>query len=149
MTDMRNATVVSKVLVTGAAGFIGSHTVDRLLAAGCQVVGIDNLRTGRLKNLAPALAHGGFRFEHLDVLDATALDRLVQQTRPESVVHLAALVSVPESIEKPEENFRLNVMATDGMANCARRHGVARFVFASSAAVYGIDSEAPIDEDSL
>lgn len=136
------------VLVTGAAGFIGSHTVERLLAAGCRVVGVDNLRTGRIEHLGPVRAHAGFRFEQLDVLDATALDRVAADARPEAVLHLAALVSVPESIEKPKENFQLNVVATETVAACARRHGVARFVFASSAAVYGSDSETPIDEGS-
>lgn len=136
------------VLVTGAAGFIGSHTVERLLDAGCRVIGVDNLRTGKLENLGAALAHDGFRFEQLDVLEEGALDRLAEQARPDAVLHLAALVSVPESIENPEENFRLNVLATETVAACARRHRIDRLVFASSAAVYGTDSDAPVKESS-
>lgn len=138
----------STILVTGAAGFIGSHTVERLLDAGCRVVGVDNLRTGKLENLDAILERGEFRFERFDVLEAARLDELAKETRPDAVLHLAALVSVPESIEKPEENFRLNVVATETVAACARRHGITRVVFASSAAVYGTDSEAPVRENA-
>lgn len=136
-----------KVLVTGAAGFIGSHTVDRLLAQGHTVLGVDNLRTGHEANLAVARGAAAFRFERLDVL-ADGFDALVGDFRPDALIHLAALVSVPESIEQPEENFRLNVGATDRVARCALRWQVPRLVFASSAAVYGVDSETAWREDA-
>lgn len=139
---------MASILVTGAAGFIGSHTVDRLLAAGHAVCGVDNFRTGHEANLAAARRTAAFRFERLDVLDP-AFDMVVAEFRPEAIIHLAALVSVPESIERPEENFRLNVLATNHVALCARRRQVSRLVFASSAAVYGADLEAPAREDAV
>jgi UDP-glucose 4-epimerase len=134
------------IIVTGAAGFIGSHTVDRLLADGHEVVGVDNLRTGRLANLDTARASERFRFVQADVADAGLFEAIVTEVKPAAIVHLAALVSVPESIEKPAENFRLNLVATHVVAEAARRAGVPRIVFASSAAVYGRATELPLDE---
>ena len=125
-----------KVLVTGAAVFIGSHTVDHLLAANCAVTGVDNWRTGQRANLTAA-AHPNFRLHELDVLAARPFSALVGTIRPEVIVHLAALVSVPESIANPELNDRLNFQATRVVLEAADTHGVSRIVFASSAAVYG------------
>ena len=139
---------MARILVTGAAGFIGSHTVDQLLAAGHQVWGVDNLRTGRRDNLKGALARG-LKFSEMDVLDAARLDRLVQRSRVDAIIHLAALVSVVESIRDPELNFRLNVEATHRVAEAARRHGVRRLVFASSAAVYGDSKALPLIETAV
>ena len=139
---------MSTILVTGAAGFIGSHTVDALLAEGHTVVGIDNFRTGQRANLAAAGQNARFILHEADVTDALRLQAILQAARAEAVIHLAALVSVPESIENPEENFRLNVYGTQCIADAARRGGVKRIVFASSAAVYGNDSVEPIGEDA-
>ena len=85
---------MAHVLVTGAAGFIGSHTVDRLLAAGHAVTGLDNFRTGRRANLAAALAAPRFAFHEGDVAAPGALAALVGTVRPDAIIHLAALVSV-------------------------------------------------------
>lgn len=140
---------MATILVTGAAGFIGSHTVDRLLLDGHQVVGLDNLRTGNLANLANAMPHPGFRFIPQDVLDAVALRDIFSQVRPEAIVHLAALVSVPESIAHPELNRSLNYDATLLVAKAAQTIGnVRRLVYASSAAVYGANPHLPLDEDA-
>ncbi len=136
------------ILVTGAAGFIGSHTCDQLLAAGHRVVGIDNLRTGRRSNLALAASCAGFRFVEADITAGDTLGRLVAETRPDAIIHLAALVSVQESIQDPALNFRLNVQATHLVAEAARRHGVRRVVFASSAAVYGDAGQSPLIEQA-
>lgn len=135
------------VLVTGAAGFIGSHTVERLLRDGHRVVGVDNFRTGNSENLASARNSQNYQFVELDLLDQPAFERTMRAVLPDAVIHLAALVSVPESIENPAENFRLNVLATERVADCVRRHGVNRLVFSSSAAVYGNDSRTPAAED--
>lgn len=136
------------IMVTGAAGFIGSHTCDLLLRSGYQVVGVDNFRTGRRDNLSGAATHSGFRLVTADVADAPAFDPIVGEAKPEAIIHLAALVSVPESITDPATNFRLNVEATQRVVEAARRHGVPRIVFASSAAVYGNNPELPLTESS-
>jgi UDP-glucose 4-epimerase len=139
---------MAKVLVTGAAGFIGSHTVDQLLAAGHRVWGVDNFRTGRRENVAAAL-RAGLQLRVFDLLDEARFERLVRRIRPDAIIHLAALVSVVESIRSPDLNFRLNLEATYRVAEVARRHGVRRLVFASSAAVYGDAQTLPIPESAI
>ena len=139
---------MAKILVTGAAGFIGSHTTDCLLAEGHSVVGVDNLRTGRKENLAAALRSPGFKFQVKDVAEPEVLAALVAEARPDAIIHLAALVSVQESIAHPELNFSLNVQATQLVAEAARLHGVGRVVFASSAAIYGDAAQRPIRESA-
>jgi UDP-glucose 4-epimerase len=134
---------MAHILVTGAAGFIGSHTTDQLLRAGHRVTGVDDFRTGRRANLASALAAPLFTLHELDVATQGALAELVVRLRPDAIVHLAALVSVPESLRDPDLNFRLNVQATHEAAEAARRGGVSRIVFASSAAVYGNAADLP------
>ena len=138
-----------KILVTGAAGFIGSHTVDHLLAAGHTVWGLDNFRTGRRENLAEALRQPTFTLVELDVTDEPAFGGLVEQIRPEAIIHLAALVSVPESIANPALNDLLNFQATRIVADIARKHSISRIIFASSAAVYGDPAVVPIPEHAI
>jgi UDP-glucose 4-epimerase len=135
-----------RVLVTGAAGFIGSHTVEALLRYGCHVLGVDNLRTGRRENLTAVAANARFSLEECDVTEPNVLARLVAMFRPDAIIHLAALVSVQESIEQSESNFQLNLVATHLVAEAARCNGVQRVVFASSAAVYGDLSLTPLEE---
>jgi UDP-glucose 4-epimerase len=139
---------MSCILVTGAAGFIGSHTVDQLLAAGHSVVGVDNLRTGRRENLASATKSPRFRLHETDVSAADMLAGIVAAAKPTAIIHLAALVSVQESIENPELNYRLNLHATHLVAEAARVHRINRVVFASSAAIYGDTQELPIRESA-
>lgn len=139
---------MAKILITGAAGFIGSHTTDRLLASGHTVLGVDNLRSGHRRNLTPALAAPEFRLEEADVSAAGVLDALAKEFRPDAIIHLAALVSVQESIQDPELNHRLNITATERVAAAALAHGVRRIVFASSAAIYGDTTDLPIREET-
>ena len=136
------------VIVAGAAGFIGSHTSEELLAAGFSVVGVDNLRTGHEENLRVALLNPAFVFREADVSEAGVMDALAAEFSPRAIIHLAALVSVQESIADPALNFRLNLLATYLVAEAARRHKVSRIVFASSAAVYGNTSDQPIAEST-
>ena len=103
---------MAKILVTGAAGFIGSHTSDLLLAGGHDVIGLDNFRTGREQNLASALRHPCFRLLRADITTEGLLARVVTTEKPDAILHLAALVSVPESITDPALNRRLNLEAT-------------------------------------
>lgn len=139
---------MAKILVTGAAGFIGSHTTDALLAAGHSVVGVDNFRSGHRENLAGAERSSKFSFHNLDVSVPGVLGALVAAERPEAIVHLAALVSVPESVSQPALNYSLNLHATYLVAEAARAYGVSRVVFASSAAIYGDTTDLPIREST-
>jgi UDP-glucose 4-epimerase len=139
---------MAHVFVTGAAGFIGSHTVDRLLAAGHAVTGLDNFRTGRRANLAAALASPHFSFHEGDVSAPGTLAEVVSATKPDAIIHLAALVSVQESMTNPDLNYALNIHATHLVAEAARLHAVHRIVFASSAAIYGDASDFPIREST-
>lgn len=139
---------MAKILVTGAAGFIGSHTTDLLLAEGHMVLGVDNFRSGHRCNLAPALASPAFRLEEADVSAAGVLDEMAAAFRPEAIIHLAALVSVQESIQDPELNHRLNITATERVAAAALASGVKRIMFASSAAIYGDTTDLPIREET-
>ena len=139
---------MAHILLTGAAGFIGSHTADQLLAANHTVTGVDNFRTGRKENLNAARASGRFSLHEIDVTSPSDFGALVARLRPDAIIHLAALVSVQESITDPALNFALNVEATHVVAEAARQNGVKRIVFASSAAVYGEVTDLPVQEQS-
>ncbi|MDI1250035.1 MAG: NAD-dependent epimerase/dehydratase family protein [Lacunisphaera sp.] len=139
---------MSRILVTGAAGFIGSHTVELLLQEGHEVLGVDNFRTGREANLQTFLTHPRFRFLRGDVAEPGELASLSTGFRPDAIIHLAAMVSVPESIAHPAENHRLNFLATTLVADVALAAGARRIVFASSAAVYGTNDALPLSEDA-
>ncbi|MDG4552665.1 MAG: NAD-dependent epimerase/dehydratase family protein [Candidatus Competibacter sp.] len=136
-------------LVTGAAGFIGSHSVDWLLRHGWRVVGVDNLRTGRLDNLADARSSPNFTLVIADAGDEAVMRPLFQQHRFAGALHLAALVSVPESFREPGLNYRLNLATADSLARWCLDHDCKRLVFASSAAVYGTSAPLPNRESTL
>jgi UDP-glucose 4-epimerase len=111
------------------------------------VIGVDNFRTGRPENLASAEASPHFDFYRLDVLEPGALRDLCRSTAPEAIIHLAALVSVPESFQDPALNWRLNFEGTQRVTEAAREiASVRRVVFASSAAVYGDSTALPLSE---
>ncbi|QDV37878.1 GDP-mannose 4,6-dehydratase [Tautonia plasticadhaerens] len=141
------------MIVTGAAGFIGSHLVDRLLADGVEVVGVDNFDhfydpTRKRANLADALRHSGFRLVELDLRDAEGVSRLVAESRPDAIAHLAARAGVRPSIEQPGLYAEVNVSATTYLMEAARTlDPMPRFVYASSSSVYGDRPDAPFRED--
>lgn len=140
----------STVLVTGAAGFIGSHAAERLIEEGYTVVGVDNFcdfydrrwKETNLRSISSAL-----RVEELDIVDGPLIGRLVQSTRPSAIVHLAAMAGVRPSIEQPAYYARVNVEGTTHLLESARRWGVERFLFASSSSVYGNLRHVPFHED--
>ncbi|WP_309383292.1 NAD-dependent epimerase/dehydratase family protein [Cerasicoccus frondis] len=137
-----------RVLVTGGAGFIGSHTVDQLLAQEVEVLVVDNLATGKIENLDTAKASSSFRFEQFDVARSDVFCRTVEAFRPHAIIHLAALVSVQESIQNPALNFERNVLATQSVIDAAQRTQVENLVFASSAAIYGDNPNLPLKENA-
>jgi len=134
-----------RVLVTGGAGFIGSHTADKLLAEGVEVVVLDNLRSGRLENIRQHVNKRNFRFVRGDIRDSHLVKDLVSDV--DAVIHLAALVSVPESIKDPALTYAINVNGTLNLLKASVDFGVKRFVYASSCAVYGNAENLPIKED--
>lgn len=131
-----------RVVVTGGAGFIGSSLVYSLVSGGSEVTIIDNLSTGSMDNVHPAAA-----FRCIDVT-APELASAFLTARPEVVIHLAAQVSVPASIENPEFDRYVNVDGTRAVAEAAVAAGTRRVLFASSAAVYGEPRELPLTEES-
>jgi UDP-glucuronate 4-epimerase len=140
-----------RILVTGAAGFIGSTLVDRLLAEGRQVVGLDAFDAfyapeQKRANLARAVADDGFRLVEADVRDAGALASLFGEGSFDGVVHLAALAGVRPSLERPAEYADVNVRGTSELLEAAARGGGPRVVFASSSSVYGERVDGPFRE---
>lgn len=133
-----------RVLVTGGAGFIGSHTVDTMLARGWFVRVLDNLSAGRRANL-PA-DDAGWDFRHGDIRDPQAVASAIDGM--DAVLHLAAQVSVQASIADPAASAGHNVLGFVNVLEAARRAGVARVVYASSAAVYGMPARLPLDESA-
>jgi UDP-glucose 4-epimerase len=138
----------AKAIVTGGAGFIGSHVLDRLLERGVEVAAVDNLSTGRRENLAGALARGA-RLHEDDACDAGAMRALLEAERPAMVFHLAAQVSVIRSVAEPERDADVNVGGTLAVLEAARRAGVGRFVYVSTGgALYGEADVVPTPEDA-
>jgi len=136
-----------RYLVTGGAGFIGSHIVHTLLEQGAKVRVLDNFSTGKRENLSGLSGRfNGSRFEvhEGDVRDRAIVEAAVRDV--DVIFHKAAFVSVPESIEKPQDCFDVNVKATIGLFDAAREAGVRRVVVASSAAVYGESGALPLKE---
>ena len=137
---------IHRAIVTGGAGFIGSHLVERLLADGHEVVVLDNLAVGREKNLSRALETGRCTLHRVDIRDKLALTTLFQGVH--TVYHLAALADIVPSIEKPVEYFTSNVDGTFNVVEAARICGIKRLVYAASSSCYGIPGSYPTPEDA-
>ena len=143
---------MTRVLVTGAAGFIGSHLVEALARQGDEIIGIDNFdpfypRAMKERNLAEVGQRSGFTFKELDLLDVPALRSLL--TPDTVIVHLAAKAGVRPSLADPVGYARANVTGTAAVAEAARQAGVTRFVFGSSSSVYGDSTPVPFREDAV
>lgn len=135
---------VSKVLVTGGAGFIGSHLVDRLLNEGFNVSVLDNLSTGELNNLIQHKNNKKFHFIKGDIRNLNHVMKAIQGV--EAVFHQAAQVSVVSSIENPILSNEINVLGTINLLNISKKFKVKRFIIASSCAVYGDSDVLPNNE---
>ena len=138
-----------KILVTGGAGYIGSHTTLELLRAGHDVVVVDNLSNSHEEALRRVGALAGRRpmFHRVDLLDKAALAAIFEATPIEAVIHFAALKSVGESVAQPLRYYRNNVTGTLNLLEVMDTHDVRRLVFSSSATVYGDPATMPITED--
>jgi UDP-glucose 4-epimerase len=136
--------MVKAVLVTGGAGFIGSHIVDRLVNEGFRVRVIDNLSSGRLENLR----HLGDSIEVIIGDLKRSEDALRAVDGVDSVFHFAANPEVRVSTTNPEIHFNENIVATFKLLEAMRRRGVKEIIFASSSSVYGEPEEIPVDEDA-
>lgn len=137
-----------RALVTGGAGFIGSHLVDGLLAAGAaRVVAVDDLSLGSLGNLEPASSHPEFSFEELDACDESALRAVVEREGPFDYCFNLAVIPLPHSLEHPRENVDRNVAMTSAVCEVGRSGGFTRLVQFSSSEVYGTARTAPMGED--
>lgn len=141
-----------RILVTGAAGFIGSLLTERLLQDGARVVGVDNFDpfydpAEKRRNLRTAEQSDAFRLIEADCADLEALDTALVDEPVDVIVHLAAKAGVRPSIEAPMDYAYANLTATQAMLELARRHGVDRFIFGSSSSVYGNNPKVPFSED--
>ena len=133
---------MEKIIITGCAGFIGSHLTETLLAAGYKVIGIDNFHPYydialKKQNLQSALQNSHFQFYEVDILKVSQLEKIFSENPSSTVVHLAALPGVRNSFEHPEEYFKINTEGTQSVFETALRQGIRHFLFSSSSSVYG------------
>jgi UDP-glucose 4-epimerase len=140
---------VTTVLVTGGAGFIGSHLADRLLAEGHRVISVDDLTTGHIANLSEARGYGKeFTFFNMDVR-AEGLLPLFERHRPEVVFHLAAQAGVRPSLNDPAKDASVNITGTLNVLDCAVHTGVKKVVYAASGGtIYGEPKRIPVKESA-
>lgn len=141
-----------KILVTGGAGFIGSHLVDALISSGDSVVVIDDFNDFydpalKRENVAPHRGNPAYKLYETDIRDAGALKRIFAAERPEVVCHLAARAGVRPSIEEPVLYEEVNSLGTLNLLEASRGIELKNFVFAGSSSVYGINSKTPFSED--
>ncbi len=145
---------MGRVLVTGGAGFIGSHLLEALLKRGCDAATVDNFDdfyspSIKRRNFEGVSRRGNARLFETDIRDASALQNVFKTTKPEVVIHLAARAGVRPSIEQPALYEAVNVGGTVNLLTLARDFGVRKFIFISSSSVYGATSRVPFVEDQV
>ena len=136
-----------RALVTGGAGFIGSHLTELLLSHGHEVIVVDNLKSGRLKNLAAVEHHPAFAFHPIDIRESGDLAPLFEGI--DWVFHLAGLADIIPSIENPREYYAVNVDGTFNVLECAKEAHVKRLIYAASSSCYGLPALYPTPETAL
>ena len=141
--EQRHGRIPKRILLTGAAGYIGSHTAAHLVEAGCHVVALDDLSAGS-RRAVPRAAE----FVRGDAADRELVARLIKEHRIEAALHFAARVVVSESVENPGAYYRANALASLELMEACIAGGVGMFVFSSSAAVYGAPRAVPVGEDA-
>src|SRR5262245_13625943 len=135
-------------LITGGAGFIGSHLADKLLERGWQVIVFDNLSTGRIPNVAHLWKNSRFSLIIDDITDGDALTRVVKEFAVEVIYHVAAMRHNPYCTTHPYEAIRINVLGTQAVVEAAITGGVKQIIFTSSADVYAVKDEAYVEDDA-
>ena len=133
-----------KTLITGGAGFIGSHLAECLIKEGIRVVVIDNFSTGRSANLEPLYRSPHLEIQEANICDAERIQPLFQNV--DWVFHLAALADIVPSVQHPMDYHRTNVDGTFTVLEAARRANVRRFVYAASSSCYGVPDHCPTSE---
>src|SRR5688572_305535 len=141
---MQNKNKVSRILITGGAGFIGSHLSERLLDGGHKIVAIDNLSTGSLGNIQHLIQNPSYSFVRADINDELVLDRLSSES--DIIIHLAAAVGVQLIVERPVHTIETNVAGTEKVLRSALRYGC-KVLIASTSEVYGKGYKLPFSED--
>jgi len=143
-----------EILVTGGAGFIGSHLVDKLIERGDEVVCLDNFDPYydpgiKRKNIQRHLGNKNFKLIEADLDDEKALGKVFEENEVKKVVHLAAKVGVRPSLKEPSVYQKVNVESTASLLELSGKHKIENFVFGSSSSVYGVTKETPFKEDTL
>lgn len=143
-----------RVLLTGGAGFIGSHLAEALLRRGAELTIVDNLDefyspAWKKANLEEIRQVGNFEFSALDICEAEQLRPIVARTKPDTLIHLAARAGVRPSIEQPRLYEHVNVAGTVNLLELSREFRIGKFIFGSSSSVYGATSRAPFSEDQI
>ena len=136
-----------KVLVTGGAGFIGSHLVESLLSFGHEVTIFDNLISGRLENFKEFKDNPNLHFHKIDIKILSEIEKVFRKV--DWIFHLAALADIVPSIEQPENYFNTNVLGTLNMLEVARKNNIKRFIYVASSSSYGISKKYPTPESEI
>ena len=138
-----------KILVTGGAGYIGSHTCVELLNEGFEIVVIDNFSNSKSSSLDAIKKITGkdFKFYEIDYLDKDALNKVFEENKIDAVINFAGFKAVGESVQKPIEYYTNNISGALNLLDVMRKHNVKKFVFSSSATVYGNPEKIPLTED--
>ena len=138
-----------KILITGGAGYIGSHTCVELLNAGYEIIVVDSFSNSKpevLKRIQE-ITNKKFKFYKLDILDKTALEKVFSENKIEAVIHFAGLKAVSESVQIPISYYHNNITGTLILCEVMKKHNVKKMVFSSSATVYGMAKSVPICEN--
>ena len=138
-----------KIMVTGGAGYIGSHTISELIIEGYDVVVVDDLSTGFIESIQNSVQQNKIQFEKGSILDWSWLDQVFKKHSVDGIIHFAAKLVVPESIERPVLYYENNVIGTLNILKMCEKYKVNKFVFSSTAAVYGNTSQKTVREDDL